>query len=141
MSEKNWLLNLLDKLEDLEVKMIYGVFQFLFWKVPKFIKDTLINWFLPILVKLIKVIFLFVVWLAIISSPLIYFVYTNYDSEQIIESLAKFSNNEYFIAIFWIVIVLIGSIWGIFHVHRKQYDWFKSIKSFVHHRKNKSISQ
>ncbi len=133
MSGKNWLSNLLDKLEDLEVKMIYGVFQFIFWKVPKFIKDTLINWF-PTLVKLIKVIFLFLVWLAIISSPLIYFVYTNYDSEQISESFARFSDSEYLIVTFWIVIGLIGSIWGIFHLHRKQYDWFKSIKSFVLHR-------
>ncbi len=151
MVKKNWLSNLLDKLEDIEIKMIYGVFLFVFIKVPTFIKDTLIEWF-SILMKLIKVMFLFILWLSIIFSPIIYFVYVNYDSEYVNEVFHniyinydseyikdifnEFSNNQYFIIVsFCVSVGLIGSIWGVFHVRRKQYSWVKSMKEFLFSRK------
>ena len=41
--KRSWLWHLLDKLEDLEIRMIYGIFSFIFVRVPCFITDILIE--------------------------------------------------------------------------------------------------
>ena len=72
--KRSWLWNLLDKLEDIEIRMIYGIFLFIFAKIPIFIKDILVEWFLTFL-KFLKVILLLSVWILIISAPVIFWKY------------------------------------------------------------------
>jgi hypothetical protein len=86
--------------------MIYGLFQFVFFKVPKFITDTLIEWF-PTLIKLIKVLLLLILWLIIIFTPLLYFTYFKYSIGQTKNILFSFSTNQYLIIFFGFLLGLL----------------------------------
>jgi len=170
--ENSFFFNFLDRIEDMLIKMIYGISKFTFIKIPKFLKDTLVRLF-PTLVKLVKVLFLFILWATIIFGPLIYYVYNTEYNNWFIDSVRKLFNSfyNYFLDVFvyvfdyhsifynilnffgqlfaifnsdsffifaiitWVLVGMVGSIWGIWYIRRKY--WFQSIKQFFYRNKSK----
>lgn len=136
--KRSWLWYLLDKLEDVEIRMIYGIFRFIFIRVPCFIRDIILEWF-PTLLKFLKVTVLFLIWCLIILSPIVLFSYNSYEKKihhgsdytssfqdilyfiinlEFLKTSSQFSEN-YMIWI-WSILGVMGSVWGILYIRRKK---------------------
>lgn len=122
------LWKLLDHLEQYLLKMIFGVFKFIFYRFPKFVWDTLANWF-PTIVKFIKVSVLLCFWIIIVIGPLGYLYYEVFgitlhpiDIEiefwTIVDAYGMWP-------MAWSLIALIGSFWGLIYVKRITWRWWK----------------
>lgn len=129
----------LDSLTNDLMKAIFGIFKFIFYFVPKTLFKLIKNVF-PVIIKLIKVLILFTIWLLIISMPV---VLTFYKTNEVL--LHKFANtidfnlllnininflnqilyNKFFII--WTPLSIIGSLWGIKNIRTNLLDNIKKI--------------
>lgn len=140
------LWNALNTIEQLERKMIIGIFKFTFYKCPNFIWSTIKSW-LPNVVKLAKVWLFFCAWLCIVLFPVIYYIYTSgqagyvagWLSEKVrsahsaTESIKYIVNAAIYVYEFilqdhvafilgWIALCLVGSFWGVLHITRTRFS-------------------
>jgi hypothetical protein len=123
------LLAFLEDLEDLLLRMIRGVFLFIFVKLPRWTYETLLDW-LPTGVKFVKVCLLAALWLSLLAGPALlgYFwmaIATRLSGVGIPLSGALRLYNErpllYTTAgILWGLLALTASVWGIWHVKRRR---------------------
>lgn len=129
---KGILWRVLDRLEDCLIKMIIGIFKFAFWRIPKFIWDTIESWFLTV-VKLINVFLLLILWLLIILGQLLYLYNKLYgitphridieiELKQLVINYGPWS-------LAWTAIALMGSFWGILYVQRRTWQWWQRRKT------------
>ncbi len=131
-----WIL--LNKVQDLELRMIRGVFRFVFRKVPSFLWDTLCRW-APTLAKFLQVVALGAVLAIIVGGPLLYASYPSYhllvaDIDGFLMALGQlafavpFDEVPRALVILWTALAAIGAVWGIFYVRRraarKHKAWF-----------------
>ena len=135
--------SLLELIEDALIRMIKGIIRFIFVRVPVKIYE-LLNRIFPTLVKLIKVLFLLLVWGGIAFVPIVAVLYW-YDSTGIGQLWAAFVDAPWFekfsrlfdvatglerelaanrlpgiIAWIWIVLFIAGSIWGLLFAVRRR---------------------
>jgi hypothetical protein len=128
-AKKSWLWRVLDRFEDIEIRMIVGVFRFTFVRVPLFIKDLAVNWF-PTLVKFIKVTLLFAFWCLLIVGPV---VWLNKDRVGVLfeqptpmwtwmeawsTPLPGIEQIRDISTWLWSSVALMGSVWGVLYVRR-----------------------
>lgn len=121
-AEPGWL----GFLEDLLVKMIIGVFRFIFVKVPGEVYRAFVRWF-PTLVRFAKVVALLGVWLSVTFGPCaVSLQFSGWETSwfpwripvpQIYQDHALIWR---WCAVFYTVLAICGSIWGALYVRRRR---------------------
>lgn len=95
-------------IEEMLWRMVCGVFHFAFHRLPEWVYRTLLDTVGPLTIRLIRVLVVFALWLAIVFSPVI-----------IAAKLSLPSSGD-MAAAAWLVLALIGSIWGCYRLAKKR---------------------
>lgn len=138
--QDGWLWRSLGKVEEYELRMIFGIFRFVFWRLPRLIYDEVIAW-LPTVAKLIKVVGLFVIWSSCVGAPLVLSIYSlSYIGDilnqmwsvawRAIIDIGAILNETWRWA--WLVTAVLGSAWGITHIKRRTGLTFKDMARIIH---------
>ena len=111
-------------LEDLLIKMIVGVFRFIFVKLPSEFYRALVLWF-PTLVRLLKVASLLIVWLTVTFGPIAVALRSDdlgptrpLDLISAPEAATSHSELWTWCAVAYTAVALCGSVWGAMYVRR-----------------------
>jgi thiol:disulfide interchange protein len=94
--------------EDGGWRMIRGVFRFAFHRLPEWVCRTLLDTVGPVTIRLIRVLVVFTLWLAIVFGPVLI------AAKLSLPSWGKMA------AAAWLVLALIGSIWGRYRLAKKR---------------------
>ncbi len=135
----------LDKIEDLLIRMIFGAVKFIFYRLPKFVIDSLLKMF-PTAVKLARVCLLLAVWLFILVGPL-FFLFKDvlqehwlsaggFSVHHLAEDILTAANDKFtadpssLIWAMWLPLVVVGSLWGLWYIqwrNRRIGKWLEGI--------------
>lgn len=119
----------LDYIENIIVRMIAGIFTFIFLRIPRWIMNLIYEW-MPTFGKFLKVCVLLLAWFSIILSiPLLMWFTDIFNIGEPIQ-FRSFSDANFNWAIseiakspisyFWILLCVAGSVWGILYYRRKR---------------------
>jgi hypothetical protein len=118
----------LDKIEECLLKMIFGIFKFTFYRLPRFVWETIESWF-PTILKIARVLILICIWLSLLIGPLAFIYYKLYgirphpiDIEAEIRVILEVYGTW---SLAWAGLALIGSFWGLVYVRRETWNWWR----------------
>jgi hypothetical protein len=128
VGKRGALWKLLDRIEQYLLRMIFGIFKFSLYHLPKYIWDTLTNWF-PTIMKFVKVVLLLCFWIAVVIGPLSYLYYKIFGITPHpidIETEYRAIVDTYGIwPIAWAIVAIIGSFWGLIYIKRITWTWWQ----------------
>lgn len=116
----------LDELQELLIKMILGIFQFILLRLPQAIYRALVRWF-PTVVKVAKILVLAAVWLLLAAGPL--FLIMNIQGPLLAWRSFELPLPDFYVrhadawnyaVIGYTLLALYASIWGALYVRRRR---------------------
>lgn len=118
--------SLLATIEDVLIKMIYGVFRFILIKVPQEIYGAVVRWF-PTIVRLVRIMLLLAAWLVLVGGPAcIRYLSVEYRPpwwpelgtllEFYWEHAAVFDG----LIVVYTALAVCGSAWGVLYIRRRR---------------------
>jgi hypothetical protein len=114
------LWELLDWVEQVLLRMIIGVFRFIFRKLPRFIYDVIKYW-VPIFAKFLKVTFIAAFLGVVVVGP----------SVIAMKQMEQNRNNVDMLTLVmfgWTALSVVGMIWGLFWIRHRKRGLFSAVK-------------